>query len=162
MIIPLFLKQRGLLSAPSFDISGYLEGRREEYVERMRDVSRSGSWTDWCEFFLKDLIEQAQQNQERATQIIALNARMQQEVAERTHLQFAGRTVEFIFTNPVFRASDFIKNAGISSDSARRLLNLLLEGGNPILKTVRTDSGRKPSILAFTALLNIADGENAA
>lgn len=162
MIIPLFLKQRGLLSAPSFDMSGYLEGWREEYVERMRDVSRSGSWTDWCVFFLKDLIEQAQQNQERATQIIALNARMQQEVAERTHLQFAGRTVEFIFTIPVFRASDFIKNAGISSDSARRLLNLLLEGDNPILKTVRTGSGRKPSILAFTALLNIADGENAA
>ena len=142
-------------------MSGYLEGRREEYVERMRDVSRSGSWTDWCVFFLKGLIEQAQQNQERATQFIALNARMQQEVAERTHSQLAGRTVEFIFTNPVFRAPDFIKNAGISSDSARRLLNLLLEGDNPILKTVRTGSGRKPSILAFTALLNIADGENA-
>ena len=161
MIIPLFLKQRGLLSAPSFYMSGYLERRREEYVERLRDVSRSGSWTDWCVFFLKGLIEQAQQNQERATQIIALNARMQQEVAERTHSRFAGRTVEFIFTNPVFRAPDFIKNAGISSDSARRLLNLLLEGDKPILKTVRTGSGRKPSILAFTELLNVADGENA-
>ena len=42
MIIPLFLFARKLLHGPNFYMSGYLEARREEYVERMRAVSRDG------------------------------------------------------------------------------------------------------------------------
>ena len=160
MSIPLFLMQRGVLSSPSLYMSGYLEGRREDYVERMRAVSRAGAWTDWCVFFLEGLIEQARVNQERAQQIIALNTRMQREVAERTHSQFTGLAVEFIFSRPVFPSPLFIDNAGILRESAHRLLRLLREGDSPILRTIRAGSGRRPAILAFPELLNIAEGRN--
>ena len=160
MIIPLFLMQRGVLSSPSFYMSGYLEGRREEYVERMRAVSRTGAWTDWCSFFLEGLIEQAHQNQDRAQQIIALNTRMQREVAERTHSQFAGLAVDFIFSRPVFPTPVFVENSGIPRESAQRLLRLLRDGDDPILRTIRPGSGRRPAILAFPELLNIAEGRN--
>lgn len=160
MIIPLFLMQRGILSSPSFYMSGYLEARREEYVERMRAVSRDGAWTDWCVFFLEGLIDQARQNQERAQQIIALNNRMQREAAERTHSQFAGRAVDFIFSRPIFSVPHFVESAGIPRESAQRLLRVLREGTDPILRTVRVGSGRRPSILAFPELLNIAEGRN--
>jgi len=160
MIIPLFLMQRGVLSSPSFYMSGYLENRREEYVERMRTVSRAGAWTDWCVFFLEGLIEQARRNQEKAQQIIALNTRMQREVAERTHSQFAGLAVDFIFSRPVFPSPLFIDNAGIPRESAQRILRLLREGDEPILRTIRAGSGRRPAILAFPELLNIAEGRN--
>jgi Fic family protein len=158
MIIPLFLMQRGVLSSPSFYMSGYLEARREEYIERMRAVSRTGAWTEWCLFFLQGLIEQAHKNQERAQQIIALNNRMQREVAERTHSQFAGLAVDFIFSRPVFPSPDFVENAGIPRESAQRLLRLLRDGDDPILRTIRQGSGRRPAVLAFPALLNIAEG----
>jgi len=158
MIIPLFLMQRGLLSSPSFYMSGYLESRREEYVERMCAVSRAGAWTDWCVFFLEGLIEQAQRNQERVQQIIELDRRMQQEVAERTRSQFAGLVVDFIFSCPVFSTPMFVNNAGIPRDSAQRLLRSLREGDDPILRTIRWGSGRRPAILAFLELLDIAEG----
>jgi Fic family protein len=160
MIIPLFLLQRGVLSSPSFYMSGYLEARREEYIERMRAVSRTGAWTEWCLFFLKGLIEQANKNQERAEQIIALNNRMQREVAERTHSQFAGLAVDFIFSRPVFPIPDFVENAGIPRESAQRLLRLLRGGDEPILRTIRQGSGRRPAVLAFPSLLNIAEGRS--
>lgn len=160
MIIPLFLMQRGILSSPSFYMSGYLEGRREEYVERMRAVSRDGKWSDWCVFFLEGIIEQARRNQERAQQIIALNTRMQREVAERTRSQFAGLAVDYIFSRPVFPTPAFVESAGIPRESAQRILRLLREGDNPILRTLRRGSGRRPAILAFPELINIAEGRD--
>lgn len=160
MIIPLFLMQRGVLSSPSFYMSGYLEDRREDYIERMRAVSRDGAWTDWCIFFLEGLIDQARQNQERAQQIITLNNRMQREVAERTHSQFAGLAVDYIFSRPVFPTPAFVDNAGIPRESAQRILRLLREGDDPILRTLRPGSGRRPAILAFPELINIAEGRD--
>ena len=71
MIIPLFLMQRGVLSSPSFYMSGYLEARREEYIERMRAVSRTGAWTEWCLFFLQGLIEQARA-QGQSVQVVSV------------------------------------------------------------------------------------------
>lgn len=158
MIIPLFLMQRGVLSSPSFYMSGYLEARREQYIEAMRMVSRSGAWTDWCIFFLEGLIDQARQNQEKAQAIITLNSLMHREVAERTHSQFAGLAVDFIFSRPIFSTSHFVENARIPRESAQRILRVLREGDAPILRTVREGSGRRPAILAFPKLLNIAEG----
>jgi Fic family protein len=43
MIIPLFLFERKVLSGPNFYMSGYLETRREQYIEHMRAISRDGA-----------------------------------------------------------------------------------------------------------------------
>ena len=85
---------------------------------------------------------------------------MNLEIAKNTHSQFAGRTVDFIFTRPVFASPDFVKHANIPDVSALRILRQLREGDNPILRTIRARSGRKPTIMAFTELLVIAEGKN--
>jgi Fic family protein len=48
MIIPLFLYERKILGGPNFYMSGYLEARREQYIEHLRAISRDGVWTHWC------------------------------------------------------------------------------------------------------------------
>ena len=156
MIIPLFLMQRGVLSSPSFYMSGYLEARREEYVERMRAVSRDSAWTEWCVFFLAGMIEQARQNQEKAQAIINLYQEMQHCVTELTHSQHSGRAVEFIFSRPIFSTTIFVDRGGIPRPTALRIVKLLRDKG--ILRTVRESAGRRPTIYAFPALLNIAEG----
>jgi Fic family protein len=156
MLIPLFLMQRGVLSSPSFYMSGYLEARREEYIERMRAVSRDGAWTDWCIFFLQGVIEQAQQNQKKAQAIINLHQDMLHQVAELTHSQHSGRAVEFIFSRPIFPTTVFVERGGIPRPTALRIVQVLRDEG--ILRTVREGAGRRPAIYAFPALLNIAEG----
>ena len=78
MIVPLFLYERKLLSGPNFYMSGYLEARRDEYIERMRAISRDGAWTEWCAFFLQGLIEQASENQSKAQAILTLQGDSQE------------------------------------------------------------------------------------
>lgn len=158
MIIPLFLYERRILSGPNFYMSGYLEARREQYVDSMRAVSRDGAWTEWCAFFLQGLVKQASENQEKAQAIIDLHARMQREVAERTHSQFSGRAVDFIFSRPIFSTTHFVEGAGIPRETAHRMLRVLRGEEARILRTIREGSGRRPAILAFPELLNIAEG----
>jgi len=158
MIVPLFLHARKLLHGPNFYMSGYLEARREEYVERMRAVSRDGAWTEWCAFFLAGLIDQASENQAKARAILDLNQRMLRKVAELTHSQYASNVVDFIFDRPIFATTHFVEHAGIPRPSAMRFLPLLRDGG--VLQIIREGSGRRAAIWGFPELLNIAEGRN--
>lgn len=156
MIIPLYLFDRKVLSGPNFYMSGYLEARRERYVEAMRAVSRDGAWTDWIAFFLEGVIEQAAENQLRAKSILDLHQAMLRDVAMLTHSQHAGLVVDFLFSRPVFSSSHFVEHSGVPRPSALRFLALLRENG--ILRTIREGAGRRAAIYAFPSLLNIAEG----
>ena len=156
MIIPLFLHERGILSGPNFYMSGYLEARREQYVEAMQAVSRDGAWTDWCTFFLEGVVEQAQENQAKTQAILELYQDMQHRMAELTHSQHAVRAAEFIFSNPIFASTRFVNDAGIPRPTAQRILGLLRS--HNILAVLREGAGRRAYIYAFLSLLNLAEG----
>ncbi|HRI92078.1 MAG TPA: Fic/DOC family N-terminal domain-containing protein [Accumulibacter sp.] len=156
MIIPLFLYERGILSGPNFYMSGYLEQRRDEYVERLRGISRDDDWTAWSAFFLQGLIEQASENQAKAQAILDLYQKMQHRVTELTHSQYSGRAVEFLFSQPVFPSTIFVDRSGVPRPTALRIIQLLRDEG--VLMTVRENAGRRAAIYAFRALLNIAEG----
>ncbi len=158
MVIPLFLYHRKILRSPDFYMSGYLEARRDQYIEAMRAVSRDGAWTQWCAFFLQGIIEQASQNQRKAEAILELHRRMRRAVAEATRSQYADLAVDFIFARPVFSSPDFAKKSGIPELTASRILRVLKSGKVNILDTIRPSSGSRPSILAFPELLYIAEG----
>jgi len=155
MVIPLFLYARKLLRSPSFYMSGYLEARREQYIEALRTVSRDGAWTEWCEFFLEGIIEQAEENQGKARAIIDLNRRMQAIVAQATHSEHAHLAVDFLFSNPIFSSADFVEVSRIPRPTALRFLSVLTKSG--ILETLIPGSGRRPAIYSFTELLNVAE-----
>jgi len=160
MLIPLFLFDRRVLSGPNFYMSGYLEARREQYIDSMRAVSREGMWTEWCAFFLEGLIDQASENQDKAQAILNLYQRMQRDVAEATHSQFSGRAVQFIFSRPVFSTTQFIEGSEIPRETALRILRVLRSEQVGILRTIREGVGRRPAILVFPELLNIAEGRS--
>ena len=156
MIIPLFLFARKVLSGPNFYMSGYLEARRDQYIDVLRAISRDGAWTPWCAFFLEGLIEQASENQAKAQAILDLHHRMSRQVAELTHSQYAGRAVDFLFSRPVFASTHFVEGSQIPRQTALRFLTVLREA--EVLRTIREGAGRRATILAFPDLLNIAEG----
>jgi Fic family protein len=156
MIIPLFLYETGILSVPNFYMSGYLEARREQYVEQLRAVSRNGAWTDWCAFFLQGIAEQAKENQRRAASILELQQSMLRVIAELTHSHYTTRTVAFIFSLPIFASTRFVADSEIPRPTALKLLGTLRDAG--ILHTVREGGGRRAAVYAFPALVNIAEG----
>lgn len=158
MLIPLFLFQRRLLASPNFYMSGYLEARRDVYLERLRAVSRDGAWTDWCVFFLQGVVDQAAANERKARAILALYDDVKQRVVELTHSQHAVRAVDFLFQQPIFAAPHFVEKAGIPKPTALRMLGLLRDGG--LLHTLRVGKGRRFGVYAFRELVNVAEGRS--
>ena len=159
LIIPLALQSYGLLSRPNFYLSEYLDGHREEYYDRLLAVSRDGDWTGWCAFFLRALIEQAQTNQRKALEILKLYQDKKDWIAEVTRSQYAVRALDWMFVRPIFKTSDFIETADIPRPTASRILRVVRDGG--LLRELRPASGRRPAVLMFGDLLNIAEGRDA-
>jgi hypothetical protein len=159
LIIPLFLKSKGLLSAPNFYLSEYLEAHRDEYYDRLLAVSRDGDWTGWCGFFLRAIIEQAGTNQAKAQAIHALYNARKDWMVDATRSQYGVRALDWFFSRPIFVASDFVSQADIPEPTAKRILRLVRDNG--LLREIRPSSGRRPAVLAFPDLLNICEGRTA-
>ena len=158
LLVPLFMVSKDLLSHPHFYLSEYLDLHRDEYYERLMAVSRDGDWTGWCSFFLRAITEQAQMNQKKVQAILDLYNERREWIVEKTHSQYGGRALDWIFGVPIFMATDFTTKADIPKPTANRILRALREEG--MFRVLRPSSGRRSAILAFTDLLNIAEGRD--
>lgn len=156
MLVPLFLWQTGLIRQPMFYISAFFEARRDAYYNGLLAVSRDDDWTGWCRFFLEAIRAQAEDNLSKAQGILTLYEEMKRRVPEMTRSQYAIRALDWIFGRPIFRTSDFVDSAGIPAPTAKRFLGVLKEGG--VLRVLAAAGGRRAAVLAFPALLSIAEG----
>ena len=155
LIVPLFMVANNLLKAPNFYISGYLNQHRDEYYDRLLAVSRSDDWTGWVEFFLRAIEEQANKNLASARNILALYDEMKKHVVEITRSQYSIHALDWIFENPVFRSTVFVKAAGIPAPTASRILRVLRD--EDVLDTLIEARGRRPAILKFGRLIEVAE-----
>jgi Fic family protein len=159
MLVPLFLWHSGIIRAPMFYLSAYLEARRDEYCDRLLAVSRDGDWTGWCSFFLEATRSQAEANYQKASGILSLYGAMKPRLHELTRSQYVVHALDWMFERPIFSSSDFVEAAGIPAPTARRILRILQQ--NEVLRALTPAKGRRPAFLAFPELLNIADGTRA-
>lgn len=159
MLVPLVMWQNGVIQRPMFYLSAFLESHRDEYYERLLAVSSDGDWTGWCRFFLGALKAQAEENQLKAAEILALYERMKRVLADLTRSHYAIHALDWIFDRPIFKSSDFVASSGIPVPTARRIVPALREAG--VLRVLLDASGRRAATLCFPALLNIAEGREA-
>jgi len=158
MVIPLYLFDRKLLQSPMFYLSEYLEANRQEYYDRLLAVSRDGDWTGWCWFFLTALQKQAAENEAKARKILALYQQKKEWFVDLTHSQYAIRALDWFFSRPIFKTSDFVTTSGIPKPTANRIIRLAKDNG--LLRELTPGSGRRAAVLAFSELLNIAEGRS--
>src|SRR6056297_24575 len=153
MLITLSLWKKGLIEEPHFYISAFFEENKREYIERMREVSASGDWTGWCEFFLQAVASQAEQNLETSIAISELYEEMKTVFRETLNSQWAPVAQDFIFKNPIFRNSRFTGRSGIPRPTAVRLSRALVDAG--LLLELEPSSGRKSALYAFEPLIRL-------
>lgn len=151
MLIPLMLWQGGILSEPYFYISAYLEQRRDDYIDKMREVSANGAWEDWIIFFLEALENQANAYLKKAEEINQLYDTLKVRFRDSLSSKWSTTALNFLFTRPVFRNTVFVQKSGIPAPIAYRLVKTLVEGG--VLNTLLPSAGRRPALYSFEPLL---------
>lgn len=153
MLITLMLWSSNVISAPHFYISGYLEERKGEYINLMKNVSKNDAWTDWCVFFLEAVQAQAIRNLETAKKISALYEDMKSVFSEILSSKYSINALDFIFANPVFRTTRFAMRSGIPSGSARRFLPMLAE--RDVIQVIEPGSGRRAALYRFEPMMEL-------
>lgn len=160
ILIPLFLYQKRALSQPMFYLSEYLEIHRDDYYQRLKAISAEKDWNSWIAFFLRAVATQASQNSVRVAAIQALYEEMKRAIQEATHSQYTVHILDAIFSKPIFRSSDLAQQLyreyGIHEKTTSSLLRQVRHAG--ILRELQAGSGRRPAVLCFPRLLNLAEG----
>ena len=82
---------------------------------------------------------------------------MKNDIQESTHSRYTIQILDFLFSRPVFKSTDFVNSIGVTKPTAISLIRRLEEDG--ILKEIEMGSGRRASIHCFPELLNIAEGK---
>jgi Fic family protein len=103
LMVPVFLKEKGLLSQPNFYISAYLERHRDDYYNHLLRVTSHDDWTGWFAFFLRAIIAQAHENQQKAQAIISLYQAMKKDMIDATSSKYSIRALDCFFERPIFR-----------------------------------------------------------
>lgn len=153
ILMPLFLYSKKALSSPMLYLSAYFERNRENYYERLSGISKENDWENWIIYFLNAVIEQSQNNIKKAKSIHELYDSKKIKIVDLTHSQFAIKTLDFIFSFPIFSSSQFIKESKIPRASAARILGILEKGR--VINVVEKGSGKRPTIYTFPKLLSI-------
>lgn len=155
ILIPLFLYHKEIIQEPVFYLSDYLESHRSEYYDALKEITDTGSWTNWIRFFLNAIIVQAEKNIAKTREIINLYETVKLEIANTTHSQFSIHCLDSLFVQPIFSSRNFEKHSGIPRSSVARLLSTMVE--NDIIALIQKGSGRRPTIYAFRRLLKIVN-----
>jgi len=160
IIIPLFLKEKGLLKYPSLYVSEFFEKNRKEYYQKLRNITEAGSWNEWIEYFLLAVTVQAKVNTERAKEVANLYEKMKETIQEVSKTKSSIRIQDFLFSKIMFQTPDFTKASGLSKPHAARVLKKLMQ--HNIVKMVSPARGRKPAVYGFAALMEIIESEQSA
>jgi Fic family protein len=153
MFIKLLLWAEGVISAPHFYISGYLEEHKDLYIDTMRNVSETADWERWCVFFLNAVEQQAIKNLEIAESIQQLYSEMKTVFSDVLSSRWSVVALDFVFTNPVFRNNKFTGSSGIPAPTAARFVKMLLQ--KRLLVTKQPPSGRRAALYSFEPLMQV-------
>lgn len=153
MLIPLYLWKNKVISQPHFYISGYFEENKDEYIEVMRNVSRNEAWEDWLKFFFTAVEKQAEKNLVIAEKIQNLYEQMKLEFAEVLSSRYSMSTLDFLFTNPVYRNNRFTQKSNIPGPTAAKFTKKLLDA--ELIKVVEEAAGNRPAMYSFEPLMRL-------
>lgn len=77
-------------------------------------------------------------------------------IQDRTHSQYGVAIMDFLFSQPIFKATDLGAPQGVPAPTRKRILR---EIRGDLLLEVRSASGPRSAIYAYQELLNIAEGK---
>jgi Fic family protein len=129
LLITLFLCQRGTLNKPLLYLSAFFERHRQEYYDRLLEVSRRGAWRQWLEFFLQAVVTQSDDAVRRARRLLDLHRTYYQTSLGKHLPPTAMELVELIFVKPVLNARVAQEALKVTYPGAQKAINALVEQG---------------------------------
>lgn len=156
LLITLFLRESGILSNPLLYLSAYFERERQRYYDELFNVSATGDWERWLEYFLDGVLRESLDVVARIRRLRDLQEEYRGELLERRAPASESRLVDELFANPfmtIRRASEILE---MSLPGARRVVGKLASAG-----IVQVHHDRRPRQYVAEQILEILDAPEA-
>lgn len=150
MLIALMLVENGTLPQPLLYMSPWLERNKAFYIDRMFEVSQSGNWIPWIQFFLRAVAESAEETIQVVQRIQDLHKEYRErfQTARRSALML--RIIDLAFERPVMSVTNIAEALGVTYAGAANNVKALVEAG--VAKEI---SWTYPKLIQFTGVLEV-------
>jgi Fic family protein len=129
LLVPLMLCERRVMSQPLLYLSVYFERNYDRYIDLLFDVSKSGAWEAWIEFFLKGVEESARNAITKANALLDLHQRYMKEIQKARSSALLGRIIDSLFEVPATTIPYVVREIGLSYNAAKNNIRKLAEMG---------------------------------
>jgi len=129
LLISLLLVHWGLLPLPLLYLSAWFEKHRQEYYQRLLEVSTSGDWRQWILFFLQGVCEQSQDANARLKQLLNLQSNWRKQITHARSSALLLNIVDMLFETPICTITQISKRLDIKYPSAKNAVERLVQNG---------------------------------
>ena len=129
LLIILFLAAKLLLDRPLLYLSAYFERNKQRYFDDLFELSVTGNWLPWIDFFLTGVIEESRDVLDRSQRLRELFTGYRQVLREKNETANALSLLEELFARPVITAPAAAKAIGVTPAAGRRILERLQDAG---------------------------------
>lgn len=152
MLISLMAVERELFDLPLLYISPELEGRKDEYIDLMLEVSKNGKWENWINFFLNIVAESARNSIGVIDKLLTLQEQYRTEISQVSRTSNAVALVDLLFEQPLVSVRNVQDHFGVTYRAARNTIDKLIE--HEILIEI---PDRHPSVFLALEIMRVAD-----
>ena len=129
LLITLFLRASEVLPQPLLYLSAYFERDRQRYYDELLNVSVTGEWERWVEYFLTGILRESEDTIKRIRRLRNLQQELRDLLHSRNESANVLRLLEEMFVRPVTTVSMARQRLGISDPGTRRVLSRLADAG---------------------------------
>jgi Fic family protein len=138
LIALLQLVQEGVLRMPALNISPWFEERRAQYIDGLLEVSKTGNFDAWIEFFSTAVLEQAEEGARVISDLLTFRDETIKMLRASNVRGSAIEIVEWLIGYPVIDVPTARRLTGKTFEAANQAINRLVEHG-----VLREITGRK-------------------
>lgn len=128
-LLPLSLAWRFQLSHPLLYLSPYFERDRGEYYDRLHAVSTRSEWSEWLRFFLRGVIEQADEGVALSRQLIDLGVAWHRRLDDRGAPRSAHRLADLVLQFVALDTKMAQRGLDVSTQTAYKAVANLVDAG---------------------------------
>jgi Fic family protein len=129
LIIPLILCEQKAMSQPLLYLSAFFEKNYDQYIDKMFEVSRSGSWEEWISFFLEGVEVTAKNAIKKSHALQDLHRRYFSKIQAARSSALLGKLVDSVFYIPAITIPIAMIETKISYNSAKNNIQKLVDLG---------------------------------
>jgi Fic family protein len=129
LLVILLLCEWGLLPQPLLYLSAYFDANRQEYYDRLLQVSQQGSWEGWLYFFLFGVSVQSLEAVKRVTRLQDLRSAYRHRLQPERSAERLMQTVDVLFEHPILSVRQMEAVLQVPYRTAQRYIEKLLDMG---------------------------------